>query len=90
MENDSGKELSSLRLSRLDCPKCGAVWINGQHMWATGAKGNEIDLASLVCNKLGDANCINPCKGKEGGDTWEKRLSDLHRLEDEARDDGKL
>ena len=90
MESDSGKELSSLRLERKECPKCGAVWLNGQHTWATGAKGNEIDLASLVCNKLGDANCINPCKGREGGDTWEKRLSDLHRLEDEARDDGKL
>jgi|TARA_B100000085_G_scaffold113077_1_gene103235 hypothetical protein len=90
MESDNGRELSSLRLERKECPKCGAVWLNGQHTWNTGAKGNELDLASLVCNKLGDANCINPCKGKEGGDTWEKRLTDLHRLEDEAYGDEKL
>lgn len=60
------------------CPKCGAFWIDGQHFWAgTNKKGNELDLAGLVCNKLGDDTCVNPCKGKEGGDTWAKRFEDL-------------
>lgn len=71
------RELSDLSMSRKECKKCGAIWINGQHMWATGNKGNEADLAGLVCNKLGDENCINPCRGAEGGDTWEKRFGDL-------------
>ena len=34
---------------------------------------SELDLAGLVCNKLGDHRCINPMKGKEGGQTWEYR-----------------
>ena len=61
------REFSDLSMSRKECKKCGAVWINGQHMWATGNKGNEKDLAGLVCNNLGDENCINPCRGAEGG-----------------------
>ncbi len=77
MEGD--KELSDLKLDRKECPKCGAVWLNGQHTWNTGAKGNELDLAGLVCNMLGDANCINPCKGKEGGVTWSERLDTLDK-----------
>lgn len=56
------------------CSKCGAIWINGQHYWATGNKGNEDDLAGLVCNKLGDDACINPKKGSNIGDTWASRL----------------
>ena len=72
------REFSDLSLSRKECKKCGAVWINGQHTWATGNKGNEADLAGLVCNKLGDENCINPCRGAEGGDTWEKRFEDIN------------
>jgi predicted nucleic-acid-binding Zn-ribbon protein len=60
------------------CPKCGANWINDQHYWTgTNKLGNELDLAGLVCNKFGDDTCINPCKGKEGGTTWEKRLKEL-------------
>tara|TARA_A200000113_G_scaffold196735_1_gene187935 strand:+ start:1351 stop:1608 length:258 start_codon:yes stop_codon:yes gene_type:complete len=83
MTND--KELSDLSLSRKECPKCGAVWINNQHYWSgTGVKGNEIDLAGLVCNKLGDTQCINPQKGAEGGDNWEKRLEDLSNLEEKS------
>ena len=73
------KELSDLKLDRKECPKCGAVWLNGQHTWKTGAKGNELDLAGLVCNKLGDANCINPVKGIEGGVTWAERLDTLDK-----------
>jgi ribosomal protein S27AE len=84
MTND--KELSDLKIERKECPKCGATWMNGQHRWATGAVGNEADLAGLVCNKLGDDTCINPVKGMEGGDTWKKRLEFLENLEEENKD----
>jgi len=84
MTND--KELSDLKLERKECPKCGATWINGQHRWATGAKGNELDLAGLVCNKLGDPQCINPELGNELGDTWEKRLTDLNYFREQNSD----
>ena len=56
------------------CPKCQAKWLDGEHYWSTGAKGNESDLAGLVCDRLGDNTCINPLRGtKHDGDTWEKR-----------------
>lgn len=71
------RELSDLTLKRDECPKCGATWINGDHVWKTGNPGNEDDLAGLVCNKLGDHQCINPKKGSDKGDTWDKRESDL-------------
>lgn len=72
------KEVSDLSIERKECPKCGAIWINGEHYWAgTGKKGNELDLAGLVCNKLGDETCINPCKGSTSGITWAKRLEQL-------------
>jgi hypothetical protein len=80
------KELSDFSLSRSECPKCGAVWINGQHIWSgTGNQthNSEADLASLVCNSFGDETCINPEKGDEGGVTWEKRLNLLSILEEE-------
>ena len=68
-----------------ECPKCGATWINGQHYWSgTGKVGNELDLAGLVCNSLGDERCINPAKGMEGGSTWEERLVGLQKLENES------
>ena len=35
--------------------------------------GKEEDLAGLVCNNLGDDQCINPKRGDVSGDTWEKR-----------------
>jgi hypothetical protein len=74
----SDKELSDLSIERKECPKCGALWINGQHYWAgTGKLGNELDLAGLVCNNLGDKTCINPVVGKEGGVTWKQRLESL-------------
>ena len=74
MENE--KQLSDLKLERKECEKCGAAWINGQHIWrGTGNTydSSELDLAGLVCNKLGDHTCINPMKGKDGGQTWEYR-----------------
>ena len=78
------RELSDLTLERKECPKCGAVWINGQHYWSgTGNKGNELDLAGLVCNNLGDDQCINPVRGQDGGDSWDKRMEDLERFGEE-------
>ena len=73
----SDKEFSDFKLERKECEKCGATWINGQHVWrGTGGSSasSELDLAGLVCNKLGDEQCINPLKGKDGGQTWEYRL----------------
>lgn len=55
------------------CKKCGACWVAGQLYWATGAKAKEEDLAGLVCNSLGNEDCINPKLGDESGDTWEAR-----------------
>ena len=66
-------EMSDLVVERKECPKCQAVWINGEHYWATGAKGNELDLAGLVCNTGSFPECPNPMRGLGGGDTWEKR-----------------
>ena len=81
------RELSDFKLDRKECPKCGAVWMNGQHYWATGAVGNELDLAGLVCNNLGDTTCINPKNGLDGGDSWEKRLEDGKKFADEHEAD---
>ena len=60
------------------CNKCGARWMDGQLYWSTGAPAKELDLAGLVCNNLREddpdaGECINPCRGQEGGDTWEYR-----------------
>lgn len=85
------KEVSDLKLTRVECEKCGATWINGNHVWNTGNPGSETDLAGLVCNKLGDDRCINPLRGAETGDTWEQRFGDMEtgfnskreRLEDQ-------
>ncbi len=70
------KELSDLKLERKECPKCGATWINGKHVFrgtAASYENSELDLAGLVCNKNGNDQCINPMKGKDGGQTWEYR-----------------
>jgi hypothetical protein len=70
------------------CPKCEARWIDGKHYWLTGKPGNEADLAGLVCDKLGDETCINPMRGcKHGGDTWEKRFTDIDELEKRMREE---
>jgi len=64
------------------CPKCGACWIGGQHYWTgTGNKGNELDLAGLVCNTIEKNECINPMWGETKGDTWKKRLENLNTWE---------
>lgn len=71
--------------SMVKCPACEATWINGQLFWSTGAQGRDIDLAGLVCNMLERVDpvkaklCINSCKGNEGGQTWEGRLTDLKK-----------
>lgn len=68
------------------CNKCGAKWIGGQHYWHTGKIGNELDLAGLVCNNLpsdGISGCINPQRGAQGGDTWDKRLEFIKSKTDE-------
>jgi|AP86_3_1055499.scaffolds.fasta_scaffold12115_5 hypothetical protein len=73
---DPDQSFSDFKLERKECEKCGATWINGQHVWrGTGAqtKDSELDLAGLVCNNLGNHQCINPKKGDTGGQTWEYR-----------------
>jgi hypothetical protein len=73
------------------CSKCGATWLEGQHYWSgTGNKGNELDLAGLVCNNLEDiTECINPLRGERGGDTWAKRAEKLKDFDEElARQNG--
>ena len=84
---EENKEMSDLKLERKECPKCGAIWINGQHIWSgTGKKGNEDDLAGLVCNKLGDEQCINPKRGSDKGDSWEARLAYMEGRFEEKKD----
>jgi hypothetical protein len=61
----SDKELSDLSFNREECPKCGAVWLNGNHIWRTGNKGNEETLHNLVCSRTNDPQCINK-KYKKG------------------------
>jgi hypothetical protein len=57
------------------CKKCGATFLNGIFYWGgTGKQGNPVDLASLVCQPYGNADCINPERYTQGGDTWDKRL----------------
>ena len=73
------KELSDLSFSRVECPRCGAIWMNGHHCWNTGQKGDEETLSNLVCGIKDDRRCINP-KHKTGHiygekDTWQKRAS---------------
>lgn len=74
----SNRETSDLSLERIECPKCGAIWLNGQHIWGgTGYKGDEETLHNLVCSRVDDPQCINK-KYKRGEiyknkDTWEKR-----------------
>ena len=84
----SDNEFSDFSLERKECEKCGATWINGKHVWrGTGgsSESSELDLAGLVCNKLGNHQCINPMKGKEGGQTWEYRAGYVDRMISERK-----
>jgi hypothetical protein len=71
------KQTSDFSLSRVECPKCGATWLNGQHYWRTGARGDEETLSNLVCSTVDSPECINDkyVKGKiyPNKDTWKKR-----------------
>tara|TARA_E500000178_G_scaffold43151_1_gene38580 strand:- start:191 stop:424 length:234 start_codon:yes stop_codon:yes gene_type:complete len=69
-----------------ECPKCGARWVDGQLYWSTGKEGCPHDLAGLVCNNYGDDRCVNPCKGSDSGDTWEKRAGMIRKLGKEEKD----
>ena len=57
------------------CQVCQACWIGPHLFWFTGVRGNDLDLAGLICNTHygGGLRCANPAKGQVGGDTWEKR-----------------
>lgn len=65
--------MSSVSMRR--CTVCQACWIGPHLFWATGARGNNLDLAGLVCNTDygGTGRCANPARGRLGGDTWEQR-----------------
>lgn len=84
----SDNEFSDFSLERKECEKCGATWINGQHVWrGTGSstETSELDLAGLVCNKYGNEQCINPKRGQDGGQTWEYRAGYIDGKIDERR-----
>tara|TARA_B100001113_G_C20719310_1_gene452948 strand:- start:161 stop:427 length:267 start_codon:yes stop_codon:yes gene_type:complete len=87
---DKTKELSDFSMIRNECPKCGALWLNGQHYWTgTGKLGDPHDLAGLVCNNYADERCINPCRGSTSGDTWEKRMEFFNKaIESHESSDG--
>lgn len=74
------RKLSEFGIKRKECQKCGATWLNNVHYWRTGAKGSELDLAGLVCNKTDSSECINPAKGRVGGDTWDKRVEFIEKF----------
>ena len=62
------------------CTLCGATWMAGTHFWKTGKKGDETDLAGLVCNNILPeevSKCINPARGSVSGDSWERRAGFL-------------
>lgn len=81
------EKVSDLVMKRDECPTCGAIWLNNRHVWATGNKGDELDLAGLVCNKADSPACINPKKGLEGGDTWEDRWNTIDEKYKKALED---
>ena len=57
--------------------------MDGKLFWRTGKEGKLEDLAGLVCDDYGDAECINELKGtKHTGQTWEKRAAYAEGLQD--------
>ena len=86
------------------CPTCQAIWINDQHVWSTKCKdgepgclaghkiGNELDLKSLVCDRVLTDGKNRPCGNPlvtgrrtyvQGmrGETWEDRMNYLEKQE---------
>ena len=45
--------------------------------------GRKRVRSCLVCNNLGDETCINPKKGLDGGDSWEKRFDEIQKKTDD-------
>ncbi len=85
----SDKQVSDFSIKRDECPVCGAIWLNGQHTWSTGKRGDEETLSNLVCGIKDDPKCINS-KHKVGHvygekDTWEKRRQFIENLETEPQ-----
>ena len=84
------KEVSDLSFSRVECPRCGAIWLNGQHYWKTGQRGDEETLSNLVCGLKDFHDCLNPShkRGHIYGekDTWEKRSGRLKKISKELDD----
>jgi len=85
------KEVSNLSLERKECPKCGAVWLNGQHRWTgTGKTGDPEVLSNLVCSVVNDSNCANPSYKKghiyQNKDSWEKRKSFISEWSPNAKE----
>ena len=67
------------------CSTCETRFIDGVHYWSgTGKRGNPKDLAGLVCNNVAEhRQCINPCRGQIGGDTWAKRAEAVEGMGNE-------
>lgn len=86
----SDKEVSDFSLQRTECPVCGAIWLNGQHTWSTGRKGDEETLSNLVCGIKDDPKCINKkhITGHVYGDkdSWEKRSKFIDSKKKEIED----
>lgn len=62
------------------CQRCGACWLHRDdawhHHWRNQIRpGNELDLAGLVCNVVNDPACINPAKGRTGGQAFASRMA---------------
>tara|TARA_B100000073_G_scaffold304802_1_gene273619 strand:+ start:7289 stop:7546 length:258 start_codon:yes stop_codon:yes gene_type:complete len=81
------KEFSDFKMERIECPKCGATWLNGQHYWKTGRVGDTKALSNLVCGVAPGPGCINE-DHKEGhvygeADTWQKRAQFINRWYEE-------
>tara|TARA_Y100000361_G_scaffold5867_1_gene5015 strand:- start:20 stop:298 length:279 start_codon:yes stop_codon:yes gene_type:complete len=84
------EESSDFSMKREECPRCGALWLDGQHYWYTGRIGNERDLSNLVCGQKDFSDCINPSH-KTGhiygeADSWEKRAKLIDSLDRELDD----
>lgn len=84
------EESSVFNMKRVECPRCGATWLDNQLYWSTGAKADEKDLSNLVCGLRDFDDCINPIhkKGHIYGeaDSWEKRAKVSAKIDRELDD----